>query len=64
MIDQFYMDIASSIQAVTELVMLRIVSAVKERTGLTDLCLAGGVALNSVFNGKILQKSMAGKLKV
>lgn len=53
LIDQFYMDIAASIQAITELVMLRITSAVREKTGLTDLCLAGGVALNCVANGKI-----------
>ncbi len=49
------MDLAASIQSVTEEVMLRITRALAEETGLTDLCLAGGVALNCVANGKVLQ---------
>jgi carbamoyltransferase len=49
------MDLAASIQQVTEEVMLRAARHVHERTGATDLCLAGGVALNCVGNGKILR---------
>jgi carbamoyltransferase len=48
------MDLARSIQEVTEEVMLRAARHLFERTGVTDLCLAGGVALNCVGNGRIL----------
>jgi len=51
------MDIAASIQKVTEEVMLRTVRHVHEQTGLDNLCLAGGVALNCVGNGRILRES-------
>jgi len=50
---QFHMDIAASIQKVTEDVMMRIVRHVHKETGLTSLCMAGGVALNCVANGLI-----------
>jgi carbamoyltransferase len=50
---QFHMDIAASIQKVTEEVMMRIVRHVKKETGLDNLCMAGGVALNCVANGII-----------
>ncbi len=49
------MDLAASIQAVTEEVMLRLARSAREQTGLRNLCLAGGVALNCVANGKILR---------
>jgi carbamoyltransferase len=49
------MDLAASIQAVTEEVVLRIVSALARETGIPNLCLAGGVALNCVANGKVLR---------
>jgi carbamoyltransferase len=49
------MDLAASIQAVTEEVMLKISSTLRELTGVANLCLAGGVALNCVANGKILR---------
>jgi carbamoyltransferase len=49
------MDLAASVQAVTEEVVLRMCRDLHTRTGLTDLCLAGGVALNCVANGKILR---------
>ena len=52
---QFHMDIASSLQAVTEEVMLRQTRALAREYGLANLCLAGGVALNCVANGKILR---------
>ncbi|MCW9034153.1 MAG: carbamoyltransferase [Rhodospirillales bacterium] len=52
---QKHMDLAASIQAVTEEVMLRITRSLAEETGIPNLCLAGGVALNCVANGKILR---------
>lgn len=53
---QFHMDVAASIQKVTEEVVLRIIRHVKETYDAKNICLAGGVALNCVINGKILQK--------
>lgn len=50
------MDIARSIQAVTEEIMLRLARNVHKETGLKNLCLAGGVALNCVANGRILRE--------
>ncbi|HEU6453050.1 MAG TPA: carbamoyltransferase [Gemmatimonadaceae bacterium] len=50
------MDLARSIQDVTELAMLRMARHVRKETGERDLCLAGGVALNCVANGKILRE--------
>ncbi len=50
------MDIAASIQKVTELAMLRMARHVHAQTGLKKLCLAGGVALNCVANGRILRE--------
>jgi carbamoyltransferase len=49
------MDLAASIQAVTEEVMLRLVRSLVTDTGLRRLCLAGGVALNCVANGKVVR---------
>lgn len=49
------MDLAASIQAVTEEVVLRLTRALARETGAKNLCLAGGVALNCVANGKILR---------
>jgi carbamoyltransferase len=51
----FHMDIAASIQQVTEEVMLRLARSLAREHGLDNLCLAGGVALNCVANGKILR---------
>ncbi len=56
-IEQKHMDIAASIQAVTEEVMVKTANHVHRVTGLDNLCLAGGVALNCVGNGKILKQS-------
>ena len=50
---QFHMDVAASIQEVTETVMLRMGRALARETGVKNLCLAGGVALNCVANGKL-----------
>jgi carbamoyltransferase len=52
------MDIARSIQEVTEDIMLKIARRIKEVTGQKYLCLAGGVALNCVSNGKILREGL------
>ena len=52
---QKHMDLAASVQAVTEEVMLRLTRAIARETGMKNLCLAGGVALNCVANGKILR---------
>ena len=57
-ISQFHMDIAASIQKVTEDIMLKLVSSIKEEYKLDNLCLAGGVALNCVANGKLLEKKI------
>ncbi len=51
-----HMDIAASVQAVTEEAMLRMARHVHETTGLRQLCLAGGVALNCVANGRVLRE--------
>jgi carbamoyltransferase len=52
-----YADIAASIQAVTEETLLAMARHVHRETGVTRLCLAGGVALNSVANGRILRET-------
>ncbi len=52
------MDLAASVQAVAEEVMLRTARYVRRETGLDRLCLAGGVALNCVANGKILREKI------
>jgi carbamoyltransferase len=54
-IEQRHMDLAASVQAVTEEAMLRITRSIARETGLRNLCLAGGVALNCVANGKVLR---------
>ena len=61
-INQFYMDIAASIQKVTEEVMLKLVSSLRKEYKIPNLCLAGGVALNCVANGKILEKEIFDKI--
>ncbi len=52
------MDLARSVQEVTEMIMLRMAKHVKKETGEKYLCLAGGVALNCVANGKILRENI------
>ena len=61
-INQFHMDIAASIQKVTEEVMITLVESLKEEYKIKNLCLAGGVALNCVANGKILEKKIFDKI--
>ena len=55
-ITQREMDLAASIQQVTEEVVLRLATTVHQETGEDDLCLAGGVALNCVANGRVLRE--------
>ena len=55
LLDQRHMDLAASVQAVTEEVVLRLTRGLATETGNKNLCLAGGVALNCVANGKILR---------
>jgi len=57
-IAQFHMDIAASIQNVTEKIMLMLASSLRKEYGISNLCLAGGVALNCVANGKILKEKI------
>lgn len=57
-ISEHYMDIAASVQAVTEEIMVRCARHVRETTGMNKLCLAGGVALNCVGNGRILREGI------
>lgn len=54
-LDPFYCDVAASIQTVTEEILIRLARSLQQRTGLENLCLSGGVALNSVANAKILR---------
>ncbi len=54
-LEQRHMDLAASIQEVTEEVVLRLTRGLAEETGQRNLCLAGGVALNCVANGKVLR---------
>jgi carbamoyltransferase len=56
------MDLAASIQAVTEEVVLRLTRSLSAETGLRNLCMAGGVALNCVANGKVLRDGRFEKL--
>lgn len=58
LLTQFHMDMAASIQAVTEEIVLRLARSVRAETGMKNLCLAGGVALNCVANGKLLREGI------
>ena len=54
-LEEFHMDIASSIQAITEEIILKLAKNISKEYKIKNLCLAGGVALNCVANGKILK---------
>jgi carbamoyltransferase len=58
----FHMDVAASIQAVLDETVLRLTRSLASRTGARNLCLAGGVALNCVANGKILRDGKFDKI--
>jgi carbamoyltransferase len=55
---QFHMDMAASIQKVTEDIMIKLARSLKQEFQISNLCLAGGVALNCVANGKILKEKI------
>jgi len=55
---QFHMDIAASIQKVTEETMINLLKSIRKEYNIKNLCLAGGVALNCVANGKILEEKI------
>ena len=57
-ITQFHMDIAASIQKVTEEIMIKLSKSIQKEYKIKNLCLAGGVALNCVANGKILKEKI------
>ena len=57
-ITQFHMDIAASIQSVTEEIILKLTKNISKEHNIENLCLAGGVALNCVANGKVLQNKI------
>ena len=57
-LEQFHMDIAASIQKVTEDIMIKISRSVQKEYKINNLCLSGGVALNCVANGKILKEKI------
>lgn len=61
---QHHMDLAASLQVVTEEIVLRLTRALRQETGIKNLCLAGGVALNCVANGKILRDGAFDKIYV
>jgi carbamoyltransferase len=57
-LSQFHMDLAASIQEVTEEIVLKLARSLRRETGATNLCLSGGVALNCVANGKLLREGI------
>jgi len=58
LLTQFHMDIAASIQAVTEYIVLKLTTFLSKETKSKNLCMAGGVALNCVANGKIIKNGI------
>ena len=64
LLTQRHMDLAASVQAVTEEVVTRLARGVADDTGAKNLCLAGGVALNCVANGKLLRDACFERLWV
>lgn len=58
LLTSFHMDMAASVQAVTEEIILRLGRSIRSETGSRNLCLAGGVALNCVANGKLLREGI------
>ena len=55
---QFHMDLAASIQKVTEEIVIKLAKTIRKETGIKNLCLSGGVALNCVANGKLLKEKI------
>ena len=57
-VTQFHMDLAASIQSVTEEIIIKIARTLRKETGIKNICMAGGVALNCVANGKLIKKKI------
>ncbi len=55
---QFHMDIAASIQVVTQEIVIKLAKSLYKETGIKNLCLSGGVALNCVANGKLIKEKI------
>jgi carbamoyltransferase len=55
---QYHKDLAASVQSMTEKVIFHILENLQKRTGLTNICIAGGVAQNSVANGKVISNTL------
>jgi len=62
LLSQFHMDIAASIQAATEEIVLKLITSLSQEIKSENLCMAGGVALNCVLNGKILKNNIFKKI--
>ena len=58
MLTQFHMDLAASIQVVTEEIVIKLARTLRSETGIKNICLSGGVALNCVANGKLLNQKI------
>ena len=63
-LNEYYFDMAASVQRITEELIFHILNALHKKTGLDSVCIAGGVAQNSVANGKILQNTPFTKLYI
>ncbi len=63
-LEQFHMDLAASIQVVTEEIVLKIAKHIRAETGVKNLCMAGGVALNCVANGRLERAGIFDKIWV
>ena len=57
-LEQFHMDLAASIQVVTEEILIKLAKTLRKETGMKNICLSGGVALNCVANGKLLKEKI------
>jgi carbamoyltransferase len=64
LLTDYHMDLAASIQAVTDEVVLRLTRSLRKETGIGNLCLAGGVALNCVANGQVLRDGGFGQIYI
>ncbi len=63
-LEEYHFDMASSVQQITEELIFHMLRGLHEKTGLDSVCIAGGVAQNSVANGKILQQTPFKKLYI